>query len=344
MKIRFPAADRVLPACRGDVGRAESINGQSYVSLAGWARANGFAGYTLNRGEEIILTNKTSRLVFDTDSAEAQINGVNVRLSYAVSERRADFAIGFGQDDSPAVFSPRKLPPKKITTICLDPGHGGRDTGYRVGLVVSTQRKNLHAGARARTARPVATGRIQSHSYPREKTLTPELPVRPDIANRNGADLFVSLHFNSSPADPANVLGPETYCITPVGAASSNDSEGAGAGHGACPANRVEDKSLLLAFQMQKSLVKNLGLTDRSVRRARFEVLRTAEMPAILIEGGYLSHPVEGKKIFDSGYRKQMAAALVKGILNFQKLTAPPPPKTSPASTNKVFSVKRAIV
>ena len=74
---------------------------------------------------------------------------------------------------------------------------------------------------------------------------------------------------------------------------------------------------------MHRSLVKNLGANDRSVRRARFEVLRTAEMPAILIEGGYMSHPVEGKKIFDAGYRQQMAAAIVKGILNYQKLTDP---------------------
>ena len=47
-------------------------------------------------------------------------------------------------------------------------------------------------------------------------------------------------------------------------------------------------------------------------------------MPAILIEGGYMTHPVEGKKIFDAAYQQQMAAAIVKGILNYQKLTAPP--------------------
>jgi N-acetylmuramoyl-L-alanine amidase len=98
-----------------------------------------------------------------------------------------------------------------------------------------------------------------------------------------------------------------------------------GAGRGASAGNRVEDKSLLLAHQMQKSLVRNLGATDRSVRRARFQVLRETTMPAILIEGGYMSHPVEGKKIFSEDYRRQMAAAIVKGILNYQKLTAPPP-------------------
>jgi N-acetylmuramoyl-L-alanine amidase len=101
--------------------------------------------------------------------------------------------------------------------------------------------------------------------------------------------LFISLHFNSYPPDPAGVSGPETYCITPVGTASSNDAERLGAGHGACPANRVEDKSLLLAWSVQRSLVRSLGVTDRGVRRARYEVLRTAQMPAILVEGGYMS-------------------------------------------------------
>ena len=46
-------------------------------------------------------------------------------------------------------------------------------------------------------------------------------------------------------------------------------------------------------------------------------------MPAILIESGYMTHPVEGKRIFDAGYRQQLAAAIVKGILAYQKLTAP---------------------
>jgi N-acetylmuramoyl-L-alanine amidase len=81
------------------------------------------------------------------------------------------------------------------------------------------------------------------------------------------------------------------------------------------------------------------------VRRARFAVLCDAAMPAILIEGGYMSNPAEGKKIYDAAYRKQMAAAIVKGIVAYEKLTAPPappPPKTNPAGTNKVSSVKSA--
>ncbi|HEX9045540.1 MAG TPA: N-acetylmuramoyl-L-alanine amidase, partial [Verrucomicrobiae bacterium] len=134
----------------------------------------------------------------------------------------------------------------------------------------------------------------------------------------------------------------ETYCMTPVGAASSNDAEGAGLGSRAFPANRADDRSLLLAYQVQRALVRGLGATDRSVRRARFEVLRSAQMPAILIEGGYMTHPAEGKKIFSDSYRQQMASAIVRGIVSYQKLTAPPPPRPAPVSvTYKAASPKR---
>ena len=92
------------------------------------------------------------------------------------------------------------------------------------------------------------------------------------MANRRGADLFISLHFNAAQTDKDEVAGPETYCITPAGADSSNahgeSSEfGAAIGTGPTTANRFENKSLLLAYQMEKSLVRNLD--GRSQRAAR---------------------------------------------------------------------------
>ena len=336
----MPLTLLLLAALGAPPAHAELINGRNYVSLAGWARVNGFAGFTLNHGEEIVLTNKTARLIFETDSAEAQIHGMKVRLSYPVA--KGGFISQLDADKSlrPLLFAP-KPSAQKITTICLDPGHGGKDTGNRVGRFFPRCEKP-YTLALALELRQQLKQAGFNVILTREKDVYPELPVRPDIANRNGADLFVSLHFNSFPGDPASVQGAETYCITPVGASSSNDSEGVGAGSHASAANRVEDKSLLLAYQLQRSLVSS-GVTDRGVRHARFEVLRSAQMPAILVEGGYMSHPVEGKKIFDASYRKKMAAAIVRGILAYQKLTTPlpPPPKTNPASTNKVSNVKR---
>ena len=69
------------------------------------------------------------------------------------------------------------------------------------------------------------------------------------------------------------------------------------------------------------------------MRRARFAVLRDTEMPAILIESGYMSHPVEGRKIFTAAYRRQLAGAIVRGILSYQKLTSPAVPATMVAAT-----------
>lgn len=315
------------------VARADLINGHTYVPLASWARANGFGAYSLGGGEEFILTNRTTRLAFDKDSPDSTINGIGVRLAFPIAKGGYISQLDLDKTIRPLVFAP-KPSPKKITTICIDPGHGGKDTGYRVGTFFPHYEKTytLALGLELRQQLIRAGFAVV---LTRDKDVYPDLALRPDIANHRGADLFVSLHFNSFPQDPKSVSGPETYCMTPVGAASSNDSEGAGLGSGGFPANRVEDKSLLLAYQVQRSLVRNLGVNDRSVRRARFEVLRTAEMPAILIEAGYLSHPVEGRRIYTAAYRQELAAAIVKGILAYQKLTSPAAVATYPPSRHR---------
>jgi len=333
MKAVFPLLLAV--ALFAPPARAALINGHSYQPLADWADANRFRT-AARRSDEIVLTNRTARLVLDKDSRTAQINGVNVALSFPVAVDKGQFSIAqldLTKTIEPLLFAP-KFAGKKISTIVLDPGHGGKDPGNRV------------AGRNEKTATLALAQELSDQlkasgfkvMLTRTKDKFVELPVRPDIANRANADLFVSLHFNATESGKAEVSGPETYCITPVGASSSN-AQGEGANYGATPANVSEKKSLLLAYQVQKALVNNLGVNDRSVRRARFAVLRDCEMPAILVESGYMTHPVEGKKIFDTAYRKQLAAAIVKGILAYQKLTAPA--AVTLATTNKVSSPRK---
>jgi N-acetylmuramoyl-L-alanine amidase len=311
--------------------RSATINGQYYVSLADWAQANGLKTSWLKRGDMVEAANRITRLILNVDSHDAEINGVHVALSFPVANDHGNVLIAqFDLDNTvrPLLFPSRYLESKRITTICLDPGHGGKDTGNRVGGFFWHNEKTytlllaqeLHDQLRRAGFNVILT---------RTRDTYVDLPERPALANRFRADLFVSLHFNATQTGKNEVAGPETYCITPVGAASSN-AQGEGADHGATTANRVENKSLLFAYQIQKALVQNLGVNDRSVRRARFAVLSDAQMPAILIEGGYMTNPTEGKKIYDANYRKQMAAAIVKGILAYQKLTAPTPtPGTS---------------
>ena len=331
--------------CAGSADAAW-INGHSYVSLVDWARANGLNAAWSRRGAEIVVTDRASRLVFDVDSAQAQINGVNVRLSFPVANVKGEPYIAQLDVDKtirPLLFPLRYVQPQKITTICIDPGHGGKDSGNRVGGRFFGNSEKTYTLALALELRDQLKRAGFNVILTRSKDVYPELPARPALANKLGADLFVSLHFNAAQSGKNEVDGPETYCITPVGASSSN-AQGEGGGSGATLANRYENKSLLFAYQMQKALVQNLRADDRGVRRARFAVLRDAAMPAILIEGGYMTHPTESRKIFDPAYRKQMAAAIVKGILAYQKLTAPPPPapRANPAGASKPAGVNRA--
>jgi N-acetylmuramoyl-L-alanine amidase len=336
MKQLFALFVAVLLALGGSFAHAALINARNYTPLGDWAHANGFYGFTRDRSQEIVLTNRMARLVFDVDSAQAEINGVNVRLSFPVANVKGVPLIAQLDLDKtvrPLLYSSRYVAPKRITTICLDPGHGGKDTGNRVGGAFFGHSEKAYTLALALELRDQLKHAGFNVILTRSKDVYVDLPLRPDIANQHGADLFVSLHFNASPSDPKNVEGLETYCITPVGAASSN-AQGEGSNYGATTANHFEYQSLLLAYQMEKSLVRNLGVEDRSVRRARYAVLRDAEMPAILIEGGYMTHPTEGKKIFDTNYRKQMAAAMVKGIMAYQKLTAPAVPPSVAAANH----------
>jgi len=161
-----------------------------------------------------------------------------------------------------------------------------------------------------------------------------DLSERPAMAHALGADLFISLHFNASVEDSRDVEGVETYCLTPVGASSTN-SRGEGADSPGTDGNHNNAKNLRLAYAVHRSLTASLDVEDRGVRRARFEVLRDADMPAILIEGGYMSHPQEGRKIFTAAYRKQMAHAIVNGIIAYQGAVAKPatPQHTAPQPT-----------
>ena len=305
------------------------FNGQVYVPIGDWARANGLHCAWSKRGDELVATNRSTRLVFDVDSHYVEINGVQVALSFPVANQRGVALVAqFDLDAAirPLLYPSRYIKPSAIRTICLDPGHGGRDTGNHVSWHYEKVYTLALAGELRNQLRKAGFNVILT----RTRDTYVELSDRPALANRRDADLFVSLHFNATPTGKSEVEGPQTYCITPVGA-SSTDAQGEGSNHGPTPANRQEDESLLFAYQIQKALVQNLGANDRGVRRARFAVLRDARMPAILIEGGYMTHPYESRKIYSSAYRRQMAQAIVKGILAYQKLTLPPPPAVSPA-------------
>jgi N-acetylmuramoyl-L-alanine amidase len=309
------------PGAAASVGH-ERLAGRDYVPLADWARSRGLALSWLKRDETLELVNRTSKLVVTLDSRQAEFNGVEVWLSFAPVQHHG--AVYLAQLDVETTLLPLLAPPKnrpgvKISTLCLDPGHGGKDPGYCVGA----NREKKYTLLLAKEVRQQLARAGLITTLTRAADTFVELPDRPELARRANADLFVSLHFNASETDHNSVQGSQVFCLTPAGASSTN-AQGEGGGAGWCAGNRCNEKNLLLAYQLQKALTSELHLEDRGVRRARFAVLREAVMPAVLIEAGFMSHPVEGRKIFTSAYRQQLAKAIVNGLLAYKRAVEQP--------------------
>jgi len=295
------------------------IGGREYVRMGDWAKANNLQLRWTKRDEVLELTNLGWHLRFEVHSPEASLNGVRVRLLFPLAQH--DGSVMLSALDAQTTFRPVLSPLRSshsgtINSICLDPGHGGKDPGYRVG---SNQEKRYNL-LLAQELRDQLTKAGWKVSLTRAVDAYVELPERPELARRRNADLFLSLHFNATETSRGSVQGAEVYCLTPAGAPSTN-SRGEGAGAGWFTGNLRNDRNMFLAYQLQKALTRDLGMEDRGVHRARFAVLRGATMPAALIEAGFMSHPAEGQKIFTAEYRRQIARAIVEGLNAYRKAT-----------------------
>jgi N-acetylmuramoyl-L-alanine amidase len=299
--------------------QVQRVSGPAYVRLNDWARSRDFEVRWLKKDETLELTRQSTKLLFTVDSNDAEINSVGVRLLFPVAIREGLPCLS--QLDAQTTLDPILSPPRSrrgasMTRICLDPGHGGVDPGNRVG----SHQEKTYTLLLAQELAAQLTRAGYKVTLTRNSDKFIELPDRAEIAKKRSADLFISLHFNSAPNSASTVRGAEVYCMTPVGAPSTN-ARGEGSGAGWSLGNRSNDKNVFLAYQLQKSVTKNLGAEDRGLHRARFAVLRDSTMPAVLIEAGFMSNPSEGRKIFDPGYRKQIAKAIVDGIGAYRRGT-----------------------
>ena len=258
---------------------------------------------------------------------------------------------------TPAVTSPAPSLPPGIRTVVIDPGHGGTETGA-IGPSGVQEKELTLALARdladrlAQIGLRVVLTRTEDANVP--------LDSRTPIANQNKGDLFISIHLNSSLGSGA--YGTETYILsteaTDSRAARSATDENAGAGDTTTPAadpQAMEDLQLILwdlaqthhlaesqrfANMVQGELNQTLQLRDRGVKQAPFRVLMGANMPAVLVELGFISNPDEEKKLQDAEYRSSLIQALVRSVQRYKAQvenkpdpTAPAPPPVPPVET-----------
>jgi N-acetylmuramoyl-L-alanine amidase len=180
--------------------------------------------------------------------------------------------------------------------IILDPGHGGEDYGTHSSGTPKYHEKYLNLS----TAKLVQTY-LQTFGYTVQMTRTDDtfiaLDKRAAFANERAPKLFISIHYNSAPSPEAD--GIEVFYFR-----TDEDK------------TRV-NRSKQLAQSILDKVVKNTAARSRGVKHGNYAVIRETKMPAVLIEGGFLTNYAEMEKIKDSAYLKQLSLGIAQGIDSF---------------------------
>jgi N-acetylmuramoyl-L-alanine amidase len=218
----------------------------------------------------------------------------------------------------------------KIGRIVIDPGHGGHDTGT-IGHEGFTE-KELVLDVSLRLGKLLQSKMGADVVYTRDDDTFVPLESRTAVANQNQADLFLSIHANSSRDSGAR--GVETYYLNFT---SSEDALEVAARENAVSEKSIHElqdlvKKIALKDKIEESREfasdvqsalhagiskKNPGVRNRGVKKAPFVVLIGANMPSILAEISFLSNGTDERKLRTPEYRQKIAEALYKGVAKY---------------------------
>ena len=192
---------------------------------------------------------------------------------------------------------------QQVTTVVIDPGHGGNDAGA-IGLLGRESAYTLDTARRLREQLVNAGFKVL---LTREDDRFLPLQERADFAAAQPEAILISLHFHSG---PTSQQGIQTFFPEENPDSSGQAENPATSGHfRACVA---------LAAAVHANCLYKLRSTDGGIRAAKFSMISgQTNTPAILIDGGYLSHPEEAGRIETEAYRQTLAEAIAKGVQNY---------------------------
>lgn len=178
--------------------------------------------------------------------------------------------------------------------VALDAGHGGNDSGAVGGLKEILEKDVVLSICRLIMAHNAEIDTEIDFAEIRGDDINIPLHERASMANELNADIFVSVHANGAKSDQAN--GLETFHFP-------GSTEGA-----------------KLASHIQEHMLGRTRRRDRGVKTARFAVLRLTNMPAVLVETGFLTNPEEEKLLSECEYQYLIASAILGGIKSYYSL------------------------
>jgi N-acetylmuramoyl-L-alanine amidase len=296
------------------LGETVSIQGRPYWDARDIGRRFGLTPKFDAKSGNLRLVSRWTEIELEPDSQEMRINDLSVFLSDPVAADHGRFFIG--RRDVEELIRPILVPhagarPPAVRTIVIDAGHGGNDHGNE-NTRLRLREKAFTLDVARRLARLLTQGGFRV-IMTRKDDRRVELEDRVALADRVGADLFVSVHFNSF--TQPGVSGAETYVLTPRYAPSTPATE-----HDksmrvtAFPGNAFDHWNALLGYKVHRAIIEGLGAEDRGFKRYRYYVLRMCPCPAVLVEAAFLSNDTEGRKVNTAAYRARIADAISKGV------------------------------
>ncbi|MEC8658146.1 MAG: N-acetylmuramoyl-L-alanine amidase [Verrucomicrobiota bacterium] len=270
-----------------------------------------FDALNISKGELNFQSPKV-KMTIKNGSDNLYINTVLFRLSYKVTQKNGHYL--FSRIDLAKLIDPVLRPSyiktaKRFGTVIIDPGHGGTDPG-------SVNRYGKEKDFNLRLAK-ILMKDLERKGFrvrmTRSSDVYPSLGQRVSFANRIPDAIFVSIHFNSFVNSTAK--GIETYALSPRGSGTHNSR---GVRNNFLEGNRRDSANIALATAVHAAVMKKTQAEDRGIKRDRFTVLAGLSMPAVLLEGGFLSNPAEAKKIASTSYLSIISQGIANGIVTYR--------------------------
>ena len=244
---------------------------------------------------------------------------------------------------------PPKLTPvpngKRDIVVAIDAGHGGEDPGA-LSPVKGQYEKNVTLAISRELQRQINAEKGFRAELVRTGDYFIPLRKRTEIARKKGADLFVSIHADAAPR--ASAFGASVYALSERGATSETarwlaDAENQSDLIGGAGNVSLDDKDKMLAgvlldlsmtaslsssLNVGQKVLSNMGgitpLHKRRVEQAGFMVLKSPDIPSILVETGFISNPNEAKKLHTASHQQALARSITTGVKQFFHENPPP--------------------
>lgn len=318
----------------------------------------GVAGNTPNRAAGAAAAVPSGAVVAGSSAAAAAIlNGGSAPMGAtsgnagAIAPNSASGVVAAAGDDDlpprpvlPSEASRIKMAPgMRPLVVAIDPGHGGQDPGA-MGPTGKREKDVTLAVGRELARQVNATPGMKAY-LTRDTDVFIPLPMRAQKARAAKADIFISIHADA--AENRSATGSSVYVLSTKGASSQRarwlaDKENAADLVGGVRLQQTESTLANVLLDLAQSGhmkasedaaghvlggLKRIGNNHKpQLERANFAVLRTSDMPAMLVETAFISNPDEERRLIDPAYQRRIASAVLDGIDTF--FTRQPPPGT----------------